>query len=90
MAYNVIMNTLLQAQVFFFISSVGFIVLGILVAVFLFYLIRATDTLSRILKQIEKDVNNIGDITKEMLEDIRDNPIFNFLFGKKKKSRKNK
>jgi len=89
MAYNVIMNTLLQAQVFFFISSVGFIVLGILVAVFLFYLIRATDTLSRILERIEKDVNNIGDTTKEALEDMRDSVIFRFIFGKKKKSRKN-
>ena len=58
--------------------------------IFLYYLIRATNTLSRILEQVEKDVNNIGDITKEMLEDIRDNPIFNFLFGKKRKSRKNK
>lgn len=83
------MDTFLQMQVFFFISSVGFIVLGILVAVFLFYLIRATDTLSRILEQIEKDVNNIGDTTKEALNDMRDSTIFRFIFGKKKKSRKN-
>lgn len=82
------MDTFLQMQVFFFISSVGFIVLGILVAVFLFYLIRATDTFSRILERVEKDVDNVGDITKEMLEEVRDSIIFNFLFKKKKKHRK--
>lgn len=84
------MDPILQMQVFFFISSVGFVIVAIFVGIFLYYLIRATNTLSRILEQVEKDINNIGDITKEMLEDIRDNPIFNFLFGKKRKSRKNK
>jgi hypothetical protein len=63
--------------------------LWILVAIFLVYLIRAASTFSRILDKVEKDVNNLGDTTKEMLDDMRDNVIFKFLFGKKKKSRKN-
>jgi len=37
---------------------------------------------------IEKDVNSIGDTTKEMLEDMRGNPIFNFFFKKKRKHKK--
>jgi hypothetical protein len=82
------MNTLLQSQVFFFISSVGFVLLGILTAVFLFYLIRATKILSKIMDKVEKDVDNIGDTTKEMLEDVRDSAVFSFLFRKKRKSRK--
>jgi large-conductance mechanosensitive channel len=83
------MNTLSQAQVFFFVSSIGFVMLWILTAIFLFYLIRATNTLSRILEKAEKDINDIGETTKEIIEEIRDNKIFNFLFGKKKRSRKN-
>jgi large-conductance mechanosensitive channel len=82
------MNALLQSQVFFFISSVGFVVLWILTAIFLFYLIRATNTFSKIMEKVEKDVNDIGDTTKEMLDDMRDNPIFNFFFKKKRKHRK--
>jgi hypothetical protein len=82
------MNTLLQSQVFFFISSIGFIFLWILVAIFLFYLIRATNTFSRIMDRVEKDIDNIGDTTKEMLNDVRDSIVFNFLFKKKKKRRK--
>jgi hypothetical protein len=82
------MDTLLQSQVFFFISSVGFVVLWILTAIFLFYLIRITRTFSRITDKIEDNINEIGDTTKEMLEDLRDSALFNFFFRKKKKSRK--
>ena len=83
------MDTQMQTQVFFFISSVGFVVLWIFIAIFLFYLIRVTNTLSRILEKVEKDINDIGETTKEIIEEIKDNKIFNFLFGKKRKSRKN-
>ena len=78
----------MQSQIFFFISSVGFVFLWVLVAIFLVYLIRATNTFSRIMNRIEKDIDEIGDTTKEMVEDMRDSMIFRFLFGKKRKTRK--
>ena len=83
------MDTYSQSQVFFFISSMGFIFLWILAATFLYYLIRVARAFSRIMDMIENHINTVGDITKEMLSEMKDNPIFNFLFGKKKKSRKN-
>jgi len=79
------MSTLMQIQVFFFISSIGFVLLWILVGIFLFYLIKVTKTFSKIMEKAEKDINEIGDMTKEMVEDIRDNRFFNFFFPKKKK-----
>ena len=82
------MNALLQSQVFFFISSVGFIILGIMVSVFLFYLIRATRAFSNILEKVEKDIDEIGDTTKEIIEDMRDSVVFNFLFRKSRKHNK--
>ena len=82
------MDAIVQSQIFFFISSIGFVFLWILVAIFLVYLIRATNTFSRIMNRIEKDIDEIGDTTKEMVEDMRDSMIFRFLFGKKRKTRK--
>jgi len=82
------MSSFLQMQIFFFISSVGFILLFLLVAILLLYLIRATSAFSRIMEKAEKDIDKLGDTTKEMLEDLRDSIIFKFLFGKKKKRRK--
>jgi uncharacterized protein YoxC len=82
------MDAISQSQVFFFISSIGFIFLWIFTAVFLYYLIRAMNTFSRIMDKIEKDMNSISDSTKDLFEDMRNSSVFNFLFGKKKKSRK--
>lgn len=82
------MDALIQSQVFFLISSVGFVTLWILTAIFLFYLIRATKVLSKIMDKVEKDIDSIGDTTKEMLEEVRNSVVFNFLFRKKRKSRK--
>ena len=79
------MDTLYQSQVFFFISSVGFIILGSLVAIVLIYLIRAMKTFSRIMDKLEKGIDTIEDNTKEMLEDVKDSMIFKFIFGKKRK-----
>lgn len=84
------MDSILQMQVFFFISSIGFVVVTIFVSIFLYYLIRATNTFSRILEQMEKDINSMGDTTKEILDEIRDSALFSFFLGKKRKSRKNK
>jgi len=77
-----------QADIFFLISSVGFVTLWILVAIFLVYLIRTMHSFSKIMKQIEKDIEKISETTKDMFLNMRESTVFNFLFGKKRKSRK--
>ena len=83
------MTTVMQSQIFFFISSVGFIILGILVGIVLVFILRAVNSFSKILKKLEKDVSSMSDTTKEMLEDVRDSNVFRFLFKGKKKHKKN-
>ena len=82
------MNGILESQVFFFISSIGFVMLWILSGVLLFYLIRATKAFNRIMEKVDKDIDTIGDTTREMLEDVRDSAVFGFLFRKRKKRSK--
>ncbi len=80
------MNT--QSEVFFFISSIGFITLWILVAIFLVYLIRIMHTFSRIMEKVEKDIDKISETTRDMFLDMRESTVFRFLFGKKRRGRK--
>jgi uncharacterized protein YoxC len=82
------MESFSQMHIFFLISSLGFIILFILVAVFLLYVIHSVRTAKRILEKVENNIDQIGDAAKGMLEDLRDNIIFKFLFGRKKKRRK--
>ena len=39
------------------------------------------------MEKLEKDIDNIGDTTKEILEEMKESVVFRFLFGKKRKQR---
>ena len=80
------MNT--QSEIFFFISSVGFVTLWILAAIFLIYLIRIMHTFTRIMEKVEKDIDKISETTRDMFLDMRESTVFRFLFGKKRRGRK--
>ncbi|MCC6323762.1 hypothetical protein IT400_03145 [Candidatus Nomurabacteria bacterium] len=83
------MTNFVQADIFFFISSIGFIIFGILFIVLLYKIIKIADTLSRITKKVENGIDTIGDTTKEVIEDMKDSLLFRFLFkGRKKKTKK--
>jgi uncharacterized protein YoxC len=77
----------MQSQLFFFISSIGFIILGILLAIVLIHLISAMTTFKRIIDKAEKDIDKLGDTTKEMLEDVRQSTVFHFLFKPKRRKK---
>lgn len=77
-----------QSEIFFIISSVGFVLLWILVGICLVYLFRILKTFSRILNKLEGDIEQISDVTKDLIFEVRDNPVFRFLFGSRRKSRK--
>ncbi len=82
--YTVSMNS----DIFFFISSIGFIILGILAAILLVYLIRAVRSFVNISEKIESSMETIGDATMELIDDLRDNIFFKMIFPAKKKQRK--
>ena len=78
----------MQSQIFFFISSIGFVILWILTAILLVYLIRTINTFSRIMEKLEKDIDKIEDTTRDLVEDMRDSAVFNFIFRRKRKKNK--
>lgn len=79
------MNTILQSQIFFFISSLGFIILFILGAVILVYLIRVLRTFSKIIEKADKDIDAFRQAMNDLLEGILNNPLLR-LFSKRKKA----
>ena len=81
------MSTATPADIFFIISSIGFVTVWILVAIFLVYLIRAMRAFSRIMNIFEKDVTKMNETAEDIISDIRESFIFKFIFGKKRKSR---
>jgi uncharacterized protein YoxC len=78
----------MQSEIFFLISSVGFIILGILGIIFIVLCIKVMSSFLRILKRIESSMDNIGDATVELLEDLRENVFFRMFFHRKKGRKK--
>lgn len=88
------MTTIMQSEIFFFISSIGFVVLFLILLAILIYILRAVRSLTRMIEAMEKNVNMIGDETRkffeEMFDKIRDNVLFRFFFGGNRKREKKK
>lgn len=78
------MDTILHANTFFFISSIGFIITFLLLAIVLLYLVSVLRKANRIAKGLEQNAEAIGEDAREFILDIRNSPVLAFLFGRKR------
>jgi hypothetical protein len=82
------METLVKADIFFFISSVATVVLTVLISVLLFYLIRAGKTLSTLSETLKGDLKNSEEFIVEIKERLENNLVFRFLFPPLRRARR--
>lgn len=71
-------------EIFLLIASIGLVVLWIFIATIIFYVLRALYLFSKILEKVEKNIDSIGDVTKELLIDMQGSSVYKFLFKKKR------
>ncbi len=67
------------------ISSVGFIILFIIVAILLYYLIMAVRAWKELTEKLERNVDTIGFAGRELIDDMRNSVAFRLLFKPKRK-----
>jgi hypothetical protein len=79
------MSTLMQSEIFFFISSIGFIIIGILGIIIIILCIKVIRSFMRILERIESSMDTIGDVTMELIEDMRYSVFFRMFFRPRRK-----
>lgn len=82
------MNTLIQANIFFFISSLSVLVITFFVVLLLLKLRRLVGTLNILVEKLKDAGDYVGDEAKELMEDIKQSPIFRLFFPRRKKSKK--
>lgn len=82
------MNTLIHANIFFYISSLGFIIIFLIFTIISLYILSITIKINRIIKRIKKDIDTVGDTAKEFIFDLQESPFFSLFFRKKKKYNK--
>ena len=79
------MESIQNANIFFLISSIGFVALFVILAAVGIYLIRIFKTVARITEKVERDIDTIGDTAREFVLDLQHSSLFSLLFRKRKK-----
>ena len=79
------MESLIKADIFFFISSVATALIAVLVSVLLFYLIKAGKILYKISKALEENFKETEEFVIELKERIENNIIFRLFFPPSRK-----
>lgn len=85
------MDTIMKADIFFFISSVAIIFLALLSSIALFFLIKFTRSLYYFLEEIKEHFKDSEEFVRELKDRFEGNVLFRFLFPmvrKRKSSRK--
>ncbi|MFM7088295.1 MAG: hypothetical protein ACKOW9_02055 [Candidatus Paceibacterota bacterium] len=83
------MDTLMKADIFFFISSISAVVLTIFAIIALYYLIRVLRDFSNISDTLKRGVDKASGHLDDLVDMLMGNALFRLFFGKKKTTRKN-
>jgi hypothetical protein len=75
-----------NADIFFVISSVGFIVLFIVLAILLYFLIKAVRAFKELTEKIERNVDTVGYASRELIDEMRNSAAFRLLFRPHRRS----
>lgn len=82
------MESLIKADIFFFISSVATVVLAILFSVLLFYLIKAGKNLHMLSEMLKDGFKESEEFVLDLKERLEDNLFFRLFFPPSRKRRR--
>lgn len=77
---HTLVDTLLKADIFFFIASVATVVLTVLVSIVLFYFIKAGKSLSKLSDALAGGFKESEEFVMELKERLEDNMAFRLFF----------
>lgn len=82
------MDSLMKADVFFFISSVATVVLAVLASIVIFYLIKAGKNLYMLSEALKGNFKDSEEFVAELKERLEDNMVFRFFFPPARRRRR--
>ena len=82
------MDTLMKADIFFFITTIAVIIFLILGSIAFVYLIKILRNIKRASDTLEHKIEVASEHADTLYHSIAESFLFNMLFGKKKKTKK--
>ncbi len=80
------MGNLAYSELFFLISSIGFIIVFAVIIYLLYFLIKAVKTFNNLVDKLDGEIDNIGDTAKDLVDDIRHSFLYKMAFNPKKRT----
>lgn len=74
------METLIKADIFFFISSIATIVIAIFISALLYYLIKAGKALHELLEDLRGNYEDSEEYVNELVDRLEANAFFRMIF----------
>ena len=84
------METILKADIFFFIASIATVIISVLVSVVLFYVIKAGKNLYSISELLKDDFQESREFVEELKERLEDNLVFQFFIPLSRRKNRSK
>ena len=84
------METLMKADIFFFISSIASVILVVLLSIALFYFIKAGKNLYHISEKLEEHFKESEEFVLDLKERLEDNLIFRMFFPRTRRKKRAK
>lgn len=84
------MDTLVHADIFFFIAAVSTILIAILAIIALVYLIRILKSISSVSSTLERGVHHVSSNMDKVAMALLGKKLFNLFFGKQKARKSSK
>ena len=78
------MESIIKADVFFFISSIAIVLMTVMFVIAMFYLIKIMKDFAHISEALRGTVDGATHSLEEIGDHIKGSPIFRFFFGKKR------
>jgi beta-lactamase regulating signal transducer with metallopeptidase domain len=74
------METVMKADIFFFISSIATVVIAVLLSIVLFYFIKAGKNLYHISQKLQEHFHESEEFVLELKDRLEDNIVFRMFF----------
>jgi uncharacterized protein YoxC len=81
------METLIHADIFFFITSIAVVLLTVGSIVVFVYVIRAAQKIEKYADSVGEGMKETSDEVRDMAAEVRESFLFNMLFKKKRRSK---
>lgn len=82
------MDTLMKADIFFFVTTIAVVFVSIFLMVLFYYMIVAVRRLRALTDMVEKNITSANEHVQEIATQIKESFIFNLLFPKRRKRKK--